>query len=153
MRVNAILLKPLDGFAVGAARSFDKGEFETLRGMGAVREASDGDAVPDEDDEQAVLLEKLRHPVDGPKMLDELKARFERMTREHETLTTGMVGVTQRLADAETARDAVAKERDEARDALAAALTERDDLTSRLAAHEAKGAGEKPAGKPANKAS
>jgi len=41
MQIDAILLKPLDGFPEGSSRSFDKPDFDRLRGMGAVREAGE----------------------------------------------------------------------------------------------------------------
>lgn len=39
MKVNAILLKPLDGMPEGSEREFDKPDFERLKDMGAVKEA------------------------------------------------------------------------------------------------------------------
>lgn len=39
MKVSAVLLKPLDGNPEGSTVEFDQGDFETLKGMGAVRAA------------------------------------------------------------------------------------------------------------------
>lgn len=39
MKINAVLLKPLDGDAEGSEREFDKADFDRLEAMDAVREA------------------------------------------------------------------------------------------------------------------
>lgn len=133
MKVNAILLKPLDGDTPGAPREFDKGDFERLRAMGAVRAARDDDAVVPARDESAALLEQFRHPIDGPKLLAEMKASFESLRRDREGLTGDLETARKFGEEAITARDAAIVERDaikrdliEARDATTKALADRD---------------------------
>lgn len=133
MKVNAILLKPLDGDTPGAPREFDKGDFERLRAMGAVRAAGDDDAVVPARDESAVLLEQFRHPVEGPKMLADMKASFESLRRDREGMT-GELGTARKFGDeAIAARDAAIVERDAAIVERDAAIVERDAIKRELA--------------------
>lgn len=146
MKVNAILLKPLDGDTPGAPREFDKGDFERLRAMGAVRAAGDDDAVVPARDESAALLEQFRHPVEGPKLLADMKASFESLRRQNDGLT-GELETARKFGDeAITARDAAIVERDaaiverdvikqdlvDARDATTQALADRDVVQGSL---------------------
>jgi hypothetical protein len=83
MKVNAILLKPLDGYEAGSPRQFEKADFEQLRSMNAVKEAGNNDPVEEVPaSEDLALLERFRHPVDGPKMLADMKRSFEGQTSE-----------------------------------------------------------------------
>jgi hypothetical protein len=124
MKVDAILLKPLDGDAPGTPRSFDKVDFDRLRAMDAVREAGDDDGVAPKPDENALMLERFRHPTDGPKLLADMKASFESLGR---------------------ARDELMRERDEARDEARDLASRRDDAVRERdeAAANTKVAGEK----------
>ncbi len=131
MKVNAILLKPLDGYAPGSPRQFDSGDFERLRGMGAVREARDNDEVAPPVDEDAILLEQFRHPVDGPRVLAEMKSAFEalkgdnaRMGDEVSTTRTALEGLRTLHDTAVEQRDTYEKERNEARQSLDAVKAE-----------------------------
>ncbi|AOW22226.1 hypothetical protein AVM11_08835 [Sphingomonas melonis TY] len=119
MKVNAILLKPLDGYEPGSPRQFDKVDFDRLVAMNAVREAGEADeveGVPDTED--AVMLDRLRHAVDGPRFLADLKARFE-----------GQASQITRLTDEATASRATIETLAEARDV---AIAERDAAVSNL---------------------
>lgn len=132
MKINTILLKPLDGFPVGAPRSFDKNDFEALRRMGAVREATDDDEKPASDDGEEALLERLRHATDGPKLLAEMRASFEAMGRERDRLI-GELDTANKLAEeAARDRDAAIAERDDARAATESVAADRDALQAKI---------------------
>lgn len=129
MKVNAILLKPLDGYEPGSPRQFDKTDFDQLVAMNAVREAGETDEVekvPDSDD--AVMLDRLRHPVDGPNILADLKARFERQASE----------ITRLIDDATNSR-ATIETLTEARDV---AIAERDELLAKVKQLQSAAAGD-----------
>lgn len=127
MKVNAILLKPLDGYEAGSPRQFEKVDFDRLLAMNAVKEAGVADPVeqvPDNDDVR--ILDQLRHPVDGPKMLADMKASFERQASESLRLTGELTAATASVSTLTVARDQAIGERDEAlkdRDAAREALT------------------------------
>lgn len=114
MKVNAILLKPLDGDAPGSPRSFDKVDFDRLRAMGAVREAGEDDDVAPAPDESAVLLQRFRHPTDGPKLLADMKASFESLGRARDELVRERDAARDEATDLATRRDDAVRERDEA---------------------------------------
>ena len=125
MKVNAILLKPLDGYAPGSPRQFEQGDFERLRGMGAVREAGENDEVPPPVDEAAMLLEQFRHPVDGPRILAEMKSAFDVLKGDNSRMAGELSAMRAEVANLTALRDGVVeqrdtyeKERNEARQAL-----------------------------------
>ena len=148
MKVNAILLKPLDGFAPGSPRSFDKPDFDRLHDMGAVREAGDDDEVEAPGDEAAQMLERLRHPVEGPRLLGELKNQFEQHGRDMASLRDELTGAVDRATAADTARDAAVAERDDARASAEQAIAARDALQAELDQARATPPAPTPAGKP-----
>ncbi len=137
MKVNAILLKPLDGDAPGSPREFDKGDFERLHSMGAVRAAGADDAVVPTPDESVALLERFRHPVEGPKLLADMKASFESLGREREGLAGELETARKFGDDAIIARDRAIVERDAAiveRDAVKRDLVDVRDATTKATA-------------------
>lgn len=141
MKVNAILLKPLDGYEPGSPRQFDKPDFDRLVAMNAVREAGEADAVEEvRDPEDAVMLDRLRHPVDGPKILADLKARFERQASEITRLTdeanasrVTIETLTEARDGAITERDAAVRDLTSAREHGEAVVRERDNLLAEVA--------------------
>lgn len=140
MKVNAILLKPLDGYEPGSPRQFDKVDFDRLAAMNAVREAGATDEVEKvPDTEDALMLERLRHPADDPKILAELKARFEAQAADINRLTdaanasqAAIGALTTARDEAIRDRDAVIVERDSARDAVVAATEQLSGLQGEL---------------------
>jgi hypothetical protein len=140
MKVNAILLKPLDGYEPGSPRQFEKADFDRLFGMNAVKEAGAEDPVEDVPaSDDARILEQLRHPVEGPKMLADMKMSFDRqgleITRLAGDLTTATASVealTVARDEAVRSRDAALLERDQARDAAAVVENDRDALQREL---------------------
>jgi len=145
MDIKAILLKPLDGDPVGTPRTFDAADFKRLKEMGAVREAGAKDPAPPEADAKALLLEKLRHPSDGPALLDAMKASYEDLQRERDRLSDALSSAQNALRAAETARDQAVTERDAAKSALGQAETDRDAARAELAAATPEVPAEKPA--------
>ena len=145
MKVNAILLKPLDGYEPGSPRQFDKPDFDRLVAMNAVREAGEADEIEEvPNTEDAAMLERLRHPVDGPKILADLKARFERQASEITRLTDEANASRATIETLTVARDGAITERDAAARDLTAArehgktvVRERDNLLAQVAQLEA----------------
>jgi hypothetical protein len=132
MQVNAILLKPLDGFPVGAPRSFDKIDFDRLQTLQAVREAGEDDKKPSADDENARMLERLRHPSDGPKLLADMRASFESLGRERERLLSELNAATASAEEAVRERNAAIQERDEAKGVAESLTAGRDALQAEI---------------------
>ncbi|WP_108397565.1 hypothetical protein [Devosia submarina] len=68
--IKAILIKPLDGQPEGTEREFDKHDFERLKALGAVREAS-GDtsakAAPEAQNKMAPAVENKAVETAGNK--------------------------------------------------------------------------------------
>ncbi|WP_375292055.1 hypothetical protein [Sphingomonas melonis] len=141
MKVNAILLKPLDGYEPGSPRQFDKPDFDRLVAMNAVRGAGDADEVEEvPDTEDAVMLDRLRHPVDGPKILADLKARFERQASEivrmidQENASRATIETLTAARDGAIAeRDAAVSDLTTAREHGEAVVRERDELLAEVA--------------------
>ncbi|HEV7416437.1 MAG TPA: hypothetical protein VGN98_09770 [Tianweitania sediminis] len=82
--VKAFLTKPLDGQPEGTVRDFDQVDFNRLKQMGAVREASEDEiaASPVEDptvttdaDKDIVRKDPLDHDSDGKKGGSAAKAK------------------------------------------------------------------------------
>ena len=146
MNVNAILLKPLDGYAPGSPRLFDKADFDRLRGMGAVREAGVDDDVEEVRQDDVHLLEQFRDPINGPTLLADMKKSFEALGTANALLQTDLLAARklgdeaviardQAVVERDAAivdRDAAMVERDTARDALKAAEADRDSLKTEL---------------------
>lgn len=66
--VKATLLKPLDGMAEGTEREFEQDDFNRLKAMGAVKEASGGgekSAPPAENKAAPPVENKAAAPVDS----------------------------------------------------------------------------------------
>ncbi|WP_294189065.1 hypothetical protein [uncultured Sphingomonas sp.] len=149
MKVDAILLKPLDGDAPGSPRSFDKVDFDRLRAMAAVREAREDDDVAPAPDESAVLLERFRHPTDGPKLLADMKASFESLGRARDELVRERDAARDEATDLATRRDDAVRERDEVAASAKASGEKVTALEAEIeqlkAAATAKPAGKKPA--------
>lgn len=149
MKVNAILLKPLDGYEPGSPRQFDKADFERLRAMNAVKEATTTDPVEDVPATDDVrMLEQLRHPVEGPKILADLKLSFENQATEITRLTgqlsaaNASIGtLTSERDEAARDRDAALLARDEARNEAESAQKARSALVDEIAGLRAQSAG------------
>ncbi|MEG3165544.1 hypothetical protein U1701_13160 [Sphingomonas sp. PB2P19] len=134
MKINAILLKPLDGLAPGSPRQFDKVDFDRLKDLSAVREAGDADALADASDEDAQLLEQLRDPAKGAAIIASMKAAFKDLQSKNEFINDGMTTMRQSLQEAESARDAAITERDAAIVDRDAARKTAEELKSQIAA-------------------
>ncbi len=140
MKINAILLKPLDNLAPGSPRQFDKADFDRLKGMGAVREAGDGEATAESNDEDMQLLEQLRDPAKGPAILAAMKERFEDLQNRNQFINDGMTESRQSLQSAEAARDKAISERNAAIIERDVALKTVSELQSQIAALPSPGA-------------
>lgn len=131
--INAYQIKPLDGLASGTVRPFDKDDFDRLRGMGALREATEAEvkgaaehlnkmvpAVLNKDigarrdgNGDTADMAQLRTQFDASyaaqgKMLTTARDDVVRLTGEVTSLTTAAelhAGEVQRLNDLITLKD------------------------------------------------
>ena len=141
MKVNAILLKPLDGDPVGATRDFDQADYDRLEKLQAVRRASGGgDAVPTTEtitvDAQA--YQTLLADLDGTQrtLLDGIV--------ERQGLQTRIGDLEAEAAEREAAVGDLIRERD-------TAVAERDAARAEATEKSAGVASDKQAPEPANK--